>query len=80
MMFKENGHVVGVTNNGKTPGGNTLVKLSSNDNWASAKIINSKSIPASITVMVTPNDKIYVIIQDFNQPMKKDWTIQQIKF
>jgi sugar lactone lactonase YvrE len=80
MVIKENGNIVGVTNNGTAPGGNTLIELSSNDNWKSAKVINSKSIPASTTVAVTPNNKNYVINQDFTQPMKEDWTIEQVKF
>ncbi len=80
MVLKANGNIVGVTNNGTAPGGNTLIELSSNDNWKSAKVINSKTIPASTTVAVTPNDNNYVINQDFTKPMKEDWTIEQIKF
>jgi len=80
MVLKENGNVIGVTNNGIAPGGNTLIELSSNDNWKTAKVINSKTIPASTTVAITPNNKNYVINQDFTKPMKEDWTIQQIKF
>jgi len=72
--------VVGVTNNGTAPGGNTLIELSSNDDWKSAKVIHSKTISASTTVAITPSNENYVINQDFTQPMKKDWTIEQIKF
>ncbi|HHB51426.1 MAG TPA: hypothetical protein ENK75_00035 [Saprospiraceae bacterium] len=80
MVLKENGNVVGVTNNGTAPGGNSLIELSSDDNWKSAKLISSKSIPASTTVAITPNNKNYVINQDFSKPMKEDWTIEQVKF
>ena len=80
MVLKADGNIVGVTNNGTSPGGNTLIELSSNDNWKSAKVINSKTIPASTTVAVTPNNKNYVINQDFTKPMKEDWSIKQIKF
>ena len=80
MVLKSNGNIVGVTNNGTSPGGNTLIELSSNDSWKSAKIINSKTIPASTTVAVTPNNNNYVINQDFTKPMKEDWTIEKIKF
>lgn len=80
MVLKTNGNVIGVTNNGTTPGGNTLIELSSNNNWKSAKVINSKSIPASTTVAITPSNKNFVINQDFTKPMKEDWTIQQVKF
>jgi sugar lactone lactonase YvrE len=37
MVIKSNGNVVGVTNNGTAPGGNTLIELSSDNNWQSAK-------------------------------------------
>lgn len=80
MVLKSDGNVTGVTNNGTSAGGNTLVELSSNDNWKSASVINSKSIPASTTVAVTPDNKNFIINQDFTKPMKEDWTIQQVKF
>ena len=80
MVLKSDGNIVGVTNDGTNPGGNTLIELSSNNNWKSAKVVNSKSIPASTTVAITPGNENYVINQDFTQPMKEDWTIQQVKF
>jgi sugar lactone lactonase YvrE len=80
MVLKSNGNVVGVTNNGTSPGGNTLIEISSSDGYKSAKLINSKSLPASTTLAVTPSNENYVINQDFMQPMKEDWTIKQIKF
>lgn len=80
MVLNTNGNVVGVTNNGTAPGGNTLIELSSNDSWKTAKVINSKTIAASTTVAVTPNGKNYIINQDFTKPMKEDWNIEQIKF
>ena len=79
-VIESNGNVIGVTNNGTTPGGNTLIELSSNDNWKSAKVIYSTSIPASTTVAITPGNKNYVLNQDFTKPMKEDWTIQHVKF
>jgi sugar lactone lactonase YvrE len=80
MVLKSDGKVVGVTNNGTTPGGNTFIELSSDDNWSSAKVINTKPIKASTTVAVTPENKNYIINQDFTKPMKETWTIEQIKF
>jgi len=80
MVIKSNGNVIGVTNNGKIPGGNTLVELSSKNNWKSAEIINSKTITPSTTVSVTPENSNYVINQDFTNPMKENWSIEQIKF
>ena len=80
MVINAKGNVVGVTNNGNTPGGNTLIELTSTDSWKSAKIVNSKSLKASTTVAITPSNENYIINQDFTQPMKTDWTIEQIKF
>lgn len=78
MVLKSNGNVVGVTNNGTTPGGNTLIELSSDNNWESATILKSQSITASTTVAVTPKNENYIINQDFTKPMKDHWTIEQI--
>lgn len=80
MVIKENGNIIGVTNTQKSPGGNQLIELSSSSNWDEAKIVNSKSIPASTTVAVTPDNKNFVIQQDFTNNFKKDWKINQIKF
>jgi sugar lactone lactonase YvrE len=80
MVIKPNGNIIGVTNNGKKPGGNILLELSSNDNWKSAKVINSKDIASSTTVAVMPKNKNYVINQDFANNFKKTWKIEQIKF
>jgi len=80
MLINSKGNVVGVTNNSTSPGGNTLVELSSNDDWKTAKVIHSKTIPASTTVAVTPNNLYYVINQDFTNNNAKDWTIEQVKF
>ena len=79
MVINKKGNVVGVTNNGSTPGGNTLIELSSKNDWKSAKIANSKSITVSTTVAITPSNKIYIINQDFTKPMKENWIIEQIK-
>ena len=80
MVVKENGNIVGVTNNQKSPGGNKLIELSSDSNWNDAKIINSKKISASTTVAITPDNKNYVIQQDFSNNFKKKWSIKQIEF
>jgi len=80
MVLNSNGHVIGVTNNGVTAGGNTLLELTSDNNWESAKILNKKTITASTTVAITPNKKMFVINQDFLDNFKESWTIEQIKF
>jgi sugar lactone lactonase YvrE len=80
MILNTKGNVVGVTNNGTTAGGNTLIELSSENNWDSAKVINTKAITASTTVATAPKDNYYVINQDFSNNKKETWTIAQIKF
>ncbi len=80
MVINSKGNIIGVTNNGKAPGGNMLIELSGSKDWKSAKVINSKSITTSTTVAVTPDNKHYVINQDFSDNFKKTWRIEQVKF
>jgi len=80
MFINFKGNVVGVTNNGKSPGGNMFIELSSKNDWKTAKVINAKAITASTTVAVTPENKQYVLNQDFSNDSAKTWTIEQIKF
>lgn len=80
MFINAKGNVVGVTNNGTSPGGNMLIELSEKNDWKSAKVINARAITASTTVAVTPDNKQYVINQDFSDDSAKTWTIEQIKF
>ena len=80
MVINENGNIIGVTNNGNSPGGNTLIELSSDDNWKTAKVVHTKEITPSTTVAVTETNENYVINQDFSMPMKENWTIEKIKF
>ncbi len=80
MVLKTNGNVIGVTNNGTTPGGNMLIEISSKNNWETAEVIYSKAINASTTVAVTPDNKKYVINQNFSNPMAETWTIERIEF
>lgn len=80
MVLNAEGNIVGVTNNGTAPGGNTLIEVSSNDGWKTAEIVHSKAIPASTTVAVTAENMNYVINQDFQRNMAEDWTIERIQF
>ncbi len=80
MVLTSNGNVIGVTNNQKTPGGNTLIELSGKNDWESAEVIHSKNMTASTTVAVTPENDHYVINQDFSNDFAKTWTIERIEF
>ena len=80
MVLAAKGKVVGVTNNGKAPGGNMLIELSSKDGWKSAQVTHAKAMKASTTVAVTHDHQNYVINQDFSDNFAKDWTIERIDF
>lgn len=80
MVINDKRNVVGITNNGQTPGGNTLIELSSKNNWESAEIVNSQTITASTTVAITPENSNFVINQDFMSNEAKSWTIERIEF
>jgi len=80
MVINEKGNVIGVSNNQKTPGGNTLLELSTQDNWKSAKVLNVKAIKASTTVAITPENDNYVINQDFTRNFAKSWHVEKISF
>lgn len=80
MVLTASGNIVGITNNGRTAGGNTLIEVSSSDDWETAKVIRASEISASTTVAVTPDHRNYVIHQDFANGMQEDWTIEQIEF
>ena len=80
MVVSSNGNVIGITNNQKSAGGNILIELTGENNWQSAKVINSKDITTSTTVAITPENKKFVINQDFMHNFSKTWMIEQIKF
>ena len=80
MVITPQGKVIGVTNNRKTGGGNTLIELSSNDSWKSAQVTQAKEITPSTTVALTPKGEPYVINQDFSDNFKKKWTVERIEF
>ena len=80
MVLAANGNVIGVTNSGTMPGGNTLIEISSQDNWESAMVVKSKAITASTTVAITSDGENYVINQDFTNRTPENWKIERIKF
>lgn len=80
MLINADGNVIGVTNDGISAGGNTLIELSSNNNWESAEVVNTKGMTTSTTVAATPDNKYYVINQDFSNGFAETWTIEKIEF
>ena len=80
IVLNAKGNIVGVTNNGISPGGNMLIELSGKKDWESAEVIKTKAITASTTVAITPDNKNYVIHQDFSDNFAKTWTIGHVEF
>jgi sugar lactone lactonase YvrE len=80
MVITPKGTIIGVSNNGKTGGGNRLIELSSKDGYQSAQVIHTKAITPSTTIALTPSNEPYVINQDFSDNFKKIWKIEKIEF
>jgi len=80
MVINEQGHVIGVTNNAKESGGNTLLELSGKNDWETAEIVNMKEITKSTTVAITSENNNYVINQDFSDNYAKNWRIERVDF
>ncbi len=80
MVIKANGNVVGVTNNQKTAGGNSLIELTSSNGYTSASILHSKAITKSTTVALTADETAYVINQDFSDNFAQTWRIEKVEF
>jgi len=80
MVVTSKGNVIGVTNDGATEGGNMLIELLGTSNWDSADVINATAITTSTTVAITPDNKNYVVNQDFSNSSPETWTIERIEF
>ena len=80
MVIDKCGNIVGVTNNQKSAGGNMLIELSSKDAWKSAEVTQAKEITPSTTVALTPENKKFVIHQNFSNNFAKTWNIERIDF
>jgi len=78
MVINDRGHVIGVSNNSKVPGGNMLLELEGSSNWESAEIVQARPITNSTTVAITPENMKYVINQDFTDGNRVNWTIEKI--
>jgi len=76
MVYKANGNIVGVTSL------ETLIELSSNDDWRSAIVENSKALSSpGTTVAVTPEGYNYALLTDVvSQEVFNNWVIERIKF
>ncbi len=76
IVYKSDGKLVGVTSF------ETLVELSSTDDWASATVENSQALASpGTTVAVTPEGNNFALLTDVaNQAVFTEWVIEQIVF
>jgi len=76
VVYKADGNLVGVTSF------ETLVELSSTDNWTTATVENSKALSSpGTTVAITPGGNNYALLTDVaNQAIFTDWVIELIEF
>jgi len=76
IVYKPDGKLVGVTSF------ETLVEISSNDNWVSATVDNSKPLTTpGTTVAVTPEGLNFALLTDVaSQAVFTDWVIEQVSF
>jgi len=76
MVYKADGKIVGVTTF------ETLVEISSTDNWATAIIENSKALSSpGTTVAVTPEGFNYALLTDVaSQDVFNEWVIERVAF
>lgn len=78
MVYKSDGNIVGITNLNPE----TLIELSSSDNWQSASVINSKTLSSpATTVAVTPEANYYALLTDVvSQEVFTEWVIERVVF
>lgn len=76
VVYKEDGNLVGITSF------ETLVELSSTDNWTTATVVNSKALSSpGTTVAVTPEGNQYALLTDVaNQAVFTNWVIELVEF
>ncbi len=76
VVYRADGKLVGITSF------ETLVELSSTDNWATAAVDNSKALSTpGTTVAVTPEGHHYALLTDVVNPeVFTDWVIELVEF
>lgn len=76
MVYKADGNIIGITSF------ETLVELSSTDDWQNATVENSKPLSSpGTTVAVTPEGNYYALLTDVvNQDVFTNWIIEKVEF
>ena len=80
MVLNEKKHLIGVTFNPDANGEHFLIELSSNDDWESTTIVNSKKINKSTTVAQVKLNLYYVLNQDWKNRDAENWILEKVEF
>lgn len=80
MLFNEKENIIGVTFAPDANGDYFVLELSSNDNWKTSKIVNSKKIKKSTTIAQIRPNLYYVINQDWKNKKAENWTLEKVAF
>lgn len=79
MLVNSDGTIVGVTHN-EDKTASYLIKLESNDNWKTAKIVAKKASETRLTTVARVKDgDYYALQQNFKEPKKANWVLENIK-
>ena len=76
VVYKADGNLIGITSF------ETLIELSSDDNWATATVENSKALSTpGTTVAYTPEGNQYALLTDVTNPaIFTNWVIELVEF
>lgn len=79
MLANSDGSIVGVTHN-EDKSSSILLKIISNDNWKSAKVVSSKASSTRLTTIARVKDGSYFALQqNFKNPRQVKWILEDIK-
>ena len=79
MLVNSDGTIVGVTHN-KAKSASFLIKIKSNDNWKTAKVISKKVSKTRLTTVARVQDGNYFgLQQNFKNPKQIKWILENIK-
>jgi len=79
MLVNSDGSIVGVTHN-KDKSASILLKLKSDDDWKTAKVISKKASTQRLTTIAKVKDGEYFgLQQNFKNPKQVKWVLEDIK-
>jgi len=80
MVLNEKGNIIAVTFAPDANGNHFVIELSSDDNWKTSNIVNSKKINKSTTIAQVKPNLYYVINQDWQNKKAENWTLEKVVF